>query len=109
MGNNLIVLNDPEEAATFSIGMGDSWVDVTLGKGLKIWEWKVVEEEMMSDQRAIELKVSIGRKEERKQFRKGTWKRVYNEKEIKRLIRTVDKNIKWDEGLKEIIEILNRT
>lgn len=83
INNGLTVLNDSEKEATFSSGRGESWIDVTIGKGIREWTWEVIEEDMLSDHRGIEIILGEKRGERPETRSRGKWVNVYEESCLK--------------------------
>lgn len=59
----LVLENDSASGATFSSTRGNSWVDVTMSRGVVMNEWRVEDEETLSDHRYITYQV-VGRARE---------------------------------------------
>lgn len=55
--HRLEIANNSDDLATFSSANGQSWIDVTLGRNVNIAEWKVDDDESLSDHRYIRFSV----------------------------------------------------
>lgn len=105
--HDLYIDNSPDDQATFSSTNGQSWIDLTLSRRVDVSNWRVEEEETLSDHRYIryELEVDeprITAREVRFNVKKADWQ-VFQAR-LKELIRDLPAEVTYSEQVNEIAE-----
>lgn len=78
--NDLLILNEADDLPTYDCSRGHSWIDLTIVNKEVSWdEWQVLEEETLSDHRAIWFEVEICG-EEGKVCTQETARLIFNKK-----------------------------
>lgn len=77
IAEDYLIENRRTSQPTFESTAGrTSWIDLTITKGIEIEDWRVSEEETLSDHKYIKMKIKLGKKETVVRKRNIDWNRV---------------------------------